>query len=91
MPIPTFTDNQYTILNARKTRVDTFFSDLESTFSTIGAPTTYHLDIGWNGSKVIRISDGAQIQTLSLADRLKYYNQGLGLMKLAMNNQLYPV
>lgn len=86
-----FTDDQYTTLDARKTRVDTFFGNLESTLLTISAPTTYHLDIGWNGAKVIRISDGVQIQTLSLADRLNYYNQGLGLMKLAMNNQLYPV
>lgn len=89
--MPTFTDNQYITLDARKARVDIFFGNLESTLLTISAPIIYHLDIGWDGGKVIRISDGAQIQTLSLADRLKYYNQGLGLMKLAMNNQLYPV
>lgn len=89
--MPSFTDNQYTVLDARKVRVDAFFTNLESTLHTNGTPTTYHLDIGWDGAKVIRISDGVQIQSLSLADRLKYYNQGLGLMKLAMNNQLYPV
>lgn len=89
--MPSFTDNQYTVLDARKARIDTFFGDLESTLLTISAPIIYHLDIGWDGATVIRISDGVQIQTLSLADRLNYYNQGLGLMKLAMNNQLYPV
>jgi len=85
-----FVDNQYTKLEARKTRVDTFFADLELTLSNIGAPTTYHLDILWDGSKVKVILTDLQISSSSLADKIKYYNQGLGLMKLAINKQLYP-
>lgn len=44
--MPTFTDNQYITLDARKARVDTFFGNLESTLLTISAPIIYHLDIG---------------------------------------------
>jgi len=86
-----FTDNQYSKLEVRKTRVDSFFADLESTLSNIGAPTTYHLDIFWDGTKVKVILTDLQISSSSLADKIKYYNQGLGLMKLAINKQLYPV
>jgi len=86
-----FTDNQYSKLEVRKTRVDSFFADLESTLLNIGAPTTYHLDIFWDGTKVKVILTDLQISSSSLADKIKYYNQGLGLMKLAINKQLYPV
>lgn len=89
--MPSFVDSQYNKLEVRKERIDTFFADLEATLSNIGAPTTSHLDIYWDGSKVLVILTGLQISSSSLADKLKYYNQGLGLMKLAMNKQLYPV
>jgi hypothetical protein len=84
-----FAETNYDILNTRKTRVVAFFADLENKLVAIGAPTTAHLDISFDGSKVNRISDGAQISTLTSSDMLKYYNQGLGLMKIAMNAQLY--
>ena len=85
-----FVDFSYDDLAARATRIENFFSDLENKLSTISAPTIYHLDIYWDGGKVRRVSDDSQIQTLSLADRLFYYNQGVGLMKLAINKQLLP-
>jgi len=88
--MPSFTDSQYSKLEIRKTRVDAFFADLEATLSSISAPTTYHLDIFWDGSKVKVILTDLQISSSSLADKIKYYNQGLGLMKLAINKQLYP-
>jgi hypothetical protein len=84
-----FVDDQYGILTARSTRVLTFFSDLESRLSSISAPNTAHLELYWDGSKVSRISDNTQIASLSAADQLKYYNHGLGLMKLAINAKLY--
>jgi hypothetical protein len=84
-----FVDISYDTLQLRKTRVVAFFADLENKLASIGAPTTAHLDITFDGSKINRISDGVQISTLPSSDMLKYYTQGLGLMKLAMNNQLY--
>jgi hypothetical protein len=84
-----FVDDQYGILTARSTRVLTFFPDLESRLSSISAPYTAHLELYWDGSKVNRISDDIQISSLSPADQLKYYNHGLGLMKLAINEKLY--
>lgn len=86
----TYVDEQYGILSARESRVETFFTDLELRLSTISAPECYHLDINWTGGKVRVTATDAQISSLSLADRLKYFNQGLGLMKLAINKQLYP-
>jgi hypothetical protein len=84
-----FAEINYDILQVRKARVVAFFADLENKLASIGAPTTSHLDITFDGSKVNRISDGVQISTLTSSDMLKYYNQGLGLMKIAMNAQLY--
>jgi hypothetical protein len=85
----TFVDVQYATLGIRKDRVISFFAILESKLADISAPNTGHLDIEWNGSKVVRSLDGIQISSLSNSEQLQYYNQGLGLMKLAMNNQLY--
>lgn len=85
----TFIDIQYSALDNRHTRVMAFFSDLEAKLSEIGAPATAHLELFWDGSKVNRLSDNVQISSLTPDDQLKYYNHGLGLMKLAFNNQLY--
>jgi hypothetical protein len=86
----TFVDIQYNTLDTRSQRILSFFSDLEAKLASIGAPSTAHLDLEWNGSKVVRSLDGIQISSLSNPEQLQYYNQGLGLMKLAMNKQLYP-
>lgn len=84
-----FVDKSYNTLGIRSDRVISFFSNLESKLLDIGAPSTGHLDLEWNGSKVVRSLDGIQISSLDNATILKYYTQGLGLMKLAMNNKLY--
>lgn len=86
--MPNFVDNQYTTLGLRQDRVVSFFAMLESKLADISAPNTGHLDIEWNGTKVVRSLDGTQISSLPNTEQLKYYPQGLGLMKLAMNNQL---
>jgi hypothetical protein len=86
----TYVDIQYAKLGTRQNRILNFFNDLEATLSSIGAPSTAHLDLEWNGTKVVRSLDGIQISSLSNPEQLQYYNQGLGLMKLAMNKQLYP-
>jgi hypothetical protein len=88
--MPTYVDQQYGTLSARQSRVDIFFTDLEAKLLDISAPSCNHLDIEWDGSKVKISATGDQISSLSLASKLKYYNQGLGLMKLAINKQLYP-
>jgi hypothetical protein len=86
----TYVDQQYGTLSARQSRVDIFFTDLEAKLFDISAPNCNHLDIEWDGIKVKISATGEQISSLSLANKLKYYNQGLGLMKLAINKQLYP-
>lgn len=84
-----FADRSYDALGVRKERIINFFSDLESKLASIGAPTTNHLDIFWDGSKVKIVATDEQISTLDNTQKFKYYNQGVGLMKLAMNRQLY--
>lgn len=88
--MPSYVDINYGTLEARKNRVDSFFGDLENKLAAISAPTIYHLDIWWDGSKVKIIITDEQISGLSLEKKLKYYEQGLGLMKIAMNKSLYP-
>ena len=85
-----FIDQSYDKLGARASRIENFFADLEGKLSSLSTPEVYHLDIYWDGGKVRRTSDSEWIQTLSMKERLKYYNQGLGLMKLAINKSLYP-
>jgi hypothetical protein len=84
-----FVDKSYDALFLRSERIVAFYSDLESKLGSIGAPYTNHLDIYWDGSKVKILATDEQIATLDNKTKLKYYNQGLGLMKLAMNNQLF--
>lgn len=84
-----FTDTSYDTLSVRANRIAEFFGNLENKLALIGAPYTNHLDIFWDGSKVKILLTDEQISALSNATKLKYYNQGLGLMKLAMNRQLY--
>lgn len=84
-----YIDRSYDTLVVRQERILSFFSDLESKLSSIGAPTTNHLDIFWDGSKVKIVATDEQISGLANSVKLQYYNQGVGLMKLAMNKQLY--
>ena len=84
-----FTDISYATLAQRSERILSFFGNLEITLSNISAPTTNHLDIFWDGSKVKITLTDEQISALSNATKFKYYTQGLGLMKLAMNRQLF--
>ena len=84
-----FADRSYDTLLIRQERILSFFSDLESKLSSIGAPYTNHMDIYWDGSKVKIVATDEQISGLGSTDKFKYYNQGTGLMKLAMNRQLY--
>lgn len=89
--MPSFVDINYDTLSARESRIENFFSDLSNKLSTLSAPTVYHQEIYYDGAgNVRRISDDEKIQNLSLFEREKYYDQGLGLMKLAMNKVLYP-
>lgn len=89
--MPSFVDINYDTLNARASRIENFFGDLSNKLLTLSAPTTYHQEIYYDGAgNVRRISDDEKIQNLSLFQREKYYDQGLGLMKLAMNKVLYP-
>ena len=87
--MPSFTNRSFDTLNARAERIITFYSDLENKLASISAPYTNHMDIYWDGSKVKITLTDEQISGMSNADKLKYYNQGLGLMKLAMNRQLF--
>ena len=87
--MPSFVDLQYDKLETRKNRVIAFFGDLDNRLQVISAPTTYHLDIYWDGNFVRVILTDAKLAAEPYSEQLKYYNQGLGLMKIAMNKQLY--
>ena len=85
----TYVDQQYGKLSDRKDRVVAFFGDLDGRLLTISAPTTYHLDIYWDGNFVRVTSTDAKLASEPYSEQVKYYNQGLGLMKIAMNKVLY--
>lgn len=84
-----YVDRSYDALLIRSARVQNFFSELESKLSSIGAPYTNHMDIYWDGTKIKITATDEQISGLSNANKLKYYNQGVGLMKLTINRQLF--
>lgn len=89
MPSNFVTEN-YDKMVQKRVKLDSFFQELEDQLSSISAPDFYHMDISWSNGEVRRSTDGARIQGLPMEQRLKYYNQAFGLMKLAINNQLYP-
>jgi hypothetical protein len=89
--MPNFVDINYDTLALRASRIEEFFGNLGNKLNNISSPITYHQEIYYDGNgNVRRVSDDEKIQTLSLFDREKYYEQGLGLMKIAMNKVLYP-
>jgi hypothetical protein len=87
--MPSYVDNQYAILDERRTRVTAFFGELDTKLANIGAPTIYHLDIYWDGGFVRVTETNAKLANEPASEQLKYYNQGLGLMKLAINAKIY--
>jgi hypothetical protein len=87
--MPSYVDNQYTILEDRRNRVAAFFGDLDAKLAAITAPVTYHLDIHWDGGFVRVTETNAKLVNEPASEQLKYYNQGLGLMKLAINDTIY--
>lgn len=89
--MPNYVDINYDTLSARASRIENFFEQLSVKLLTLSAPTVYHQEIYYDGNgNIRRISDDEKIQTLSMFQREKYYDQGLGLMKIAMNKTLYP-
>jgi hypothetical protein len=85
----TYVDNLETSLQNRKTRVLDFFVDLDLKLSSLSAPTTYHQDIYWDGGFVRVTATDAKLSVEPNTEKLKYYNQGLGLLKLAINKAIY--
>jgi hypothetical protein len=85
----TYVDEQYGRLTDRKNRVVAFFGDLDSRLATISAPTTYHQDIYWDGGFVRITANDSKLASETPENQLKYYNQGLGLLKLAINKTIY--
>lgn len=85
-----YVDDQYTILEARKNRIDTFYTDLDARLIAIGLGSVYHMEIYFDGSFVRVIATDAKLNAEPLSEKLKYYNQALGLMKLGINKVLYP-
>jgi hypothetical protein len=89
--MPSFVDISYDTLVTRASRIEEFFGNLSNKLIALGVPATYYQDIYYDGDgNVRRVSDNEKIQTLSMFEREKYYDQGLGLMKIAMNKYLYP-
>jgi hypothetical protein len=87
--MPSYVDDQYGKLDERRARVTAFFGDLDANLASIGATTIYHLDIYWDGGFVRVTETGAKLAVEPADEQLKYYNQGLGLMKLAINDRIY--
>ena len=84
-----YVDNQLTILTNRKNRVVAFFSELDSKLFDLGTAPIVHQDIYWDGNFVKIILTDTKLVNEPPTEQLKYYNQGLGLMKLALNSTLY--
>ena len=87
--MPSYVDNQLTILTNRKNRVLAFFSELDSKLFDLGAAPIVYQDIYWDGNFVKIILTDTKLVNEPPTEQLKYYNQGLGLMKLALNSTLY--
>jgi len=87
--------NKYQLLyselrSIRDNIIENAFSDAENELNGRGAPDTAYLNLIYTGGFIQRISDGARVQDLPLADRLALYPHLDQLFKLASNRQLYP-
>ncbi len=87
--MPSYVNTQYAKLITRRDRVAAFFADLDSELLTLGVQPISHQDIYWDGNFVrVKLTD-TKLASEIPSVQLKYFNQGLGLMKLAFNSDLY--
>jgi hypothetical protein len=87
--MPSYVATEYNKLSERKDRVIQFFGELDSQLLALSVAPTVHQDIYWDGNFVKIILTDSKLVNETPAEQLKYYNQGLGLMKIALNKSLY--
>jgi hypothetical protein len=82
----------YADLQQESLDVQAAFGNAEVELVGAAAATTYFLEIVFDSTAghILRISDNAQVSTLSDAEQLRLYPQLGGLFNLAMRNLLNP-
>lgn len=60
-----------------------------SQLADLGAPTTVYIDIWWDGSTIMRISDNLSVGDWTMATKFKYFGHLRGLFRKALDNHYY--
>jgi hypothetical protein len=89
MPYFPFAD-YVTALQDEQTAIQGEWTDAQTVLNSNGAPDTVYLEIKFEGGKIVRTSDGAQVSSLPDSEKLRLNPQLNGLFKLAMHNLLLP-
>lgn len=79
-----------TNLNAEQTVILAAFNNAETELNSNGAPSTIFLELYWDGTKIARVFDGAQVSALAASEQYRLYPQLGGLFNAAMRELLYP-
>jgi hypothetical protein len=66
------------------------FQQAQDELSIFGCDPAAFLEIKFDGSKIRRIWDNQEVQSLTERERLRLFPQLNGLFKLSFNNRLYP-
>ena len=85
-PYPTIATN----LTAQSVDVLAAFTNAQAELGAQGCADATFLEIGYLAGKIVRLWDGAQINSLTPGEQWNFYPQLGGLFNLAMNNKLYP-
>jgi hypothetical protein len=78
------------LITIHDTYVVNAFQQAQDDLVNFGCDPAAFLEIKFDGSKIRRIWDDQEVQTLSERERLRLFPQLNGLFKLAINNKLYP-
>lgn len=79
-----------TDLNAEEAVISVAFNNAETELQSNSAPSTIFLELYWDGTKISRVFDGAQVSSLAASEQYRLYTQLGGLFNAAMRELLYP-
>ena len=79
-----------TNLNAEQAVILSAFTDAENELQANFAPQIGFLELQFDGVRVLRAWDGAQVSSLSQAEQYRLYPQLGGIFNAAMRALLYP-
>lgn len=82
---PTFA----TDLTAQSVDILAAFSNAEAELASQGAVLTLFLELGFDGTNILRMFDGAVVSTLPAREQLRLFSQLNGLFFEAMKTVLY--